>query len=486
MTGRCPPGESLSALLDQALTTQAREKVQRHLFDCADCRAELADLRRLRSMMTRPRPATGPTPSSLTDRLVGIAGDDASLPLTTRPFAATSGSLPTRHRRNRRMLLVATLLATTLVAFVGIGWAAAPPVRTAALTPEGQTDDLAAVLAALPLGMDASAAVLAISDQQELRATGQVPEPSWTASDSPSGWGRAEALAALNRAVRARQQVAVAGQQSVWIATPDAGTVHAEARVQRQPGQGSEVEVSSATGASVADGYLPATDDTIGIPTRHVLSGVERAGTLLDRPVSLVEARDPESGALEARWWLDEKTGLLLWQTVMAPDGRLVESAGFTSLTTPSDAFVPHLPARLTVSTASDVQLSMRGELSADGWSCASELAGLPLIRLRSDADGVQTVYSDGIDTVVVSQQQGALAAHPAGVTWDPALRAYRGSGPATELIWQSGTRVFTVTSFGSGDRLDQVVGLLPHDAPVLRTRAERVQDGWRRILTGR
>lgn len=499
MNGRCPRGETLSALLDQALTTSAREKVQKHLLDCSHCRAELAELRRLRTMMTRPRPRTDATPSSLTDRLVGIAGEDASLPLNARSFTSPGGVLPTRQRRNRRMLVVAAVLATTLVAFVGIGWAAAPPVQTAALDPGSNRDELAAVLADLPLGMDATAAVLSVTDLVELHSTDRVPEPTWTSNDASSTrpLGEGEALAALSRAADARHQVAVSGRQAAWIAQGEQ-SLHAIADVQRQPGQGAEVALRTSGGGTVANGYLPAPDVTIGVPTSYRLAGLAKAGTLLDRDVSLVEARSTDAGATVARWWIDQATGLVLWQTLAGADGRLIESAGFTSFATTPDAFVSHLPVRLNTASAPDLHLAMRAELSAAGWACAGELGGLPLVKLRgnagttgnsgtsrTDGEGVHTVYTDGIDTLVVSQQRGALGTTPEGYTWDATIRAYRADGPVTELTWQSGNRVFTVTAFGSGERLDEAIGLLPHDPPLLRTRIERVQAGWHHILTG-
>jgi hypothetical protein len=51
-------------------------------------------------------------------------------------------------------------------------------------------------------------------------------------------------------------------------------------------------------------------------------------------------------------------------------------------------------------------------------------------------------------------------------------------------FAWQSSDTVFTVATDGPAEVAERAVAELPHDQPVLRTRVERVVDGWR-ALTG-
>ena len=68
---RSCPGEVLSGLVDGQLDHQARERVQRHLVDCAGCRAARAAQAQLKTVLRTA--AVPPVSEQLTSRLLGLA-----------------------------------------------------------------------------------------------------------------------------------------------------------------------------------------------------------------------------------------------------------------------------------------------------------------------------------------------------------------------------------------------------------------------------
>ena len=58
-------------------------------------------------------------------------------------------------------------------------------------------------------------------------------------------------------------------------------------------------------------------------------------------------------GQRAARWWLDDETGIVLWQEIYDRNGAVELSIGFTSVTvSPTAEMMEHLPPRLVPATA--------------------------------------------------------------------------------------------------------------------------------------
>jgi negative regulator of sigma E activity len=239
-------------------------------------------------------------------------------------------------------------------------------------------------------------------------------------------------------------------------------------------------------------------DETLSLLIKNYHVSGWAGSRVAGRSASVVEASPAWSGAsapsligggLSARWWIDDKTGLLLWQETYDAAGSLVLSSGFTQVTIGGASdFNAHLPPQMAVSTTTAVlTLSNARALSDLGWACQDELAGLSLIRLRGDAaanpDVLLLVYSDGVSTLTVFEQHGRLTGAPAGAHWDRALGAYVRPGTPTMATWQSGGTVLTVATDGSEDLMATAVGSLPHQASHSRTTMDRVRAGWLRIL---
>ncbi|WP_026927104.1 zf-HC2 domain-containing protein [Granulicoccus phenolivorans] len=491
----CRQNPHLSAFVDGAMNHTEREWMMRHLVRCADCRAEVAELRTVRHRL-RSRARTSPVrPSdSLAGRLVGIAGDDAEQPLWSRPFDhprspaedGTGRRLP-RQRLRSRLQRGALVLVTLTVAVVAAGWFAAPPAATPAVDPIDQArGDFSAALTGNPLANPALNAALTIDEGDTYDEDAVTPGP---AGDEALGSERA--YAELSRADRARGTVRVTGVQKIQVRY-GAGYRTSQVTVRARQSDGQVVQVHQLHGGStrmLVPGH--GTPSGVDLIARNFELQAFAGPKIAGRASTLVEARD--GSGIAGRWWVDNQTGVLLWQVTYGPGGQVQESAGWSRLLIAGSE-----PATSTVSVAEPAQtlaqvdthsmaLAKAPELQAKGWVCETSLGGLELIRLRGqEAQGdpaiVSSVYGDGVRTVLVHQQQGALAGAPAGSTWDPHLGAYRQSGVPTVLTWQSGDRVYTVVTDGAEDLATQMVRELPHEAPVLRTRVDRVLDGWDRI----
>ncbi len=478
--------ETRSAYVDGHLSEAERQALLRHLSDCAACRQDLADLRRLRSLLSPAgRPGSAEVPAALAARLTAIAEAGAD-PAARRPIwlGPAAG------------VVVCCLLAA-------VGYLVAPPRRDRIADPSTAVRaDTATILAQLPLTGAAVAAALLV-DPSRLRTDRSRLSADPTMTGTRLDPARTAAL--MRRADRATDAVAYTGLERV-VAPRDVGGTAADVAIAMRPGTGAGVEIRNLTGAVVARGSVPAPASTAVTATalRQTLTSAYRlsavdGGTLLGRSVTMVQARRPgttPADAPAARWWIDDGTGLVLRQQTYDPTGRLVLAAGFTRIrfgaepatATAAVGATAGRPLTAPVTTAAFTP-STAGRLARQGWFCHAELAGLALTRLRADAPAepevVHMVYTDGLSTVSVFERRGALAGPPTGSQWDPTLAAYRTDAMLNTATWQSGGVVFTVATDGPTAARDAVVAALPHRAPSTRSTMARIRAGWGRLLTG-
>jgi hypothetical protein len=111
-------------LLDDELDDAERAAFDRHVADCAPCRARLAFARRFVGAVRRQRMRTAPAPESLRDRV------DAALDAADRDAAARAARMLAGVRRRADDEAAATAAATAVAAGAG-----AP--RVGALVPSG-------------------------------------------------------------------------------------------------------------------------------------------------------------------------------------------------------------------------------------------------------------------------------------------------------------------------------------------------------------
>lgn len=473
----CPSRiRELLNLVDGALAAADRDKLHVHLVSCIGCRDELASLRAVRE---RIRTADTPASDALTSRLIQIAGSEAAEPLYARPFDRSAGGvLPSRRRTRQAVAGAFTITCFLLAGLVGVGWAAAPPTRTPALDPGPMArEEFAAILDDLPLA-DPAVVLTRTSDTGATKAESLIGTPAPTTGLHPEG-----ARAALERAARAQASTAYAGVAVVQIRHL-AGYWVSRVEVEARPGRGAEVRplgARSDSGATVVGAGDTAELTRLGA-AYQLLTGP--GPVIAGYPSILVEARTADR--VVARWWLDRDSGLVLWRQTFDRDGRPLISAGFDRLRIGAVTRPRHLAPKLTPERGiTALALTSAPTLEQQGWQCRDRLAGLELTGVRGhrSAAVVQTVYSDGITTLSVLEQKGALTGAPDGFVWDPQVRAYRSLGVTTMYAWQSGDAVFTVTTDGPAVVAEQAVAELPHASPVLRTRVDRVLDGWRALV---
>jgi hypothetical protein len=490
--------ELRSAFVDSSISAAGREKLLAHLADCAPCRREIEDLRMVRELLNRSSATPVPPPIDLPRRLVDIAGAEAHRPLWTRPFHQASSpatwSLPSRRRALRVRATATTFFVGAVLAGAGlVGYAAAPPEALSAVG--DPTEDAQAAftstLGQFPLAGDALGAVM-LANAADL-SSGQAQVGPGPTARTGSALSDRQARAAMQRAAAAVGAVSYSGLQS-FVAVRSGQVMTADLEVDARAGQGVQVKVVGQRGRQLLRGFAPATvssrvvdgDLLALLESNYALVGA-RGSVVAGRAATMVAAyRD---GAVQARWWLDDKTGVLLWQESYDANGAAELSFGFTSVAVSrKTGIIEHLPPRLAVPvTDAALSLSNAGQLRADGWTCQPYLAGLSLIRMRSDRvtdpATLHLVYSDGVNTVSVFEQRGRLDEIPNGSYWDQAAAAYLRRGASSLATWESKDRVFSVVTDGSPDLLARAVAALPHLRADRPSTMERIKTGWAKIL---
>ena len=209
------------------------------------------------------------------------------------------------------------------------------------------------------------------------------------------------------------------------------------------------------------------------LESNYTLAG--RTGAHRGRPAGRRwSARHARAGPVAARWWIDDDTGLLLWhETYDAPDcvelSLRVSPARFTTHATQ----LIHLPPAGWSSRASTSSLTLSAAATGRGRSAGSarpELAGLSLVRLRSDQAGGPSVHPAGLQRRAghgqrVRAARAARRRRRPDRPGTPSLRRYLGHGASESATWQSGDTVFTVVTDGRNRCWRRPCRALPHES---------------------
>ena len=193
-------------------------------------------------------------------------------------------------------------------------------------------------------------------------------------------------------------------------------------------------------------------------------AGMEIAG----RPTTTVVASRGSTGVVQ-KLGIDTQTGMLLSREVWG-NGHLERSLQFTSLTVgagPSAA-----PPKRTRSTATSAV--------PDGYRAPREPGGgYVLVATKREPGGVQLSYSDGLFTISIHEQKGALdwGALPKGGTsleiGGHQARRYVEPG-ADVIVWERDGVVYTCVTDAPAAVIDAMVAGL---APSSRTAIEKATD---------
>lgn len=480
--------ELRSGFVDGALSPEDRERVVLHLLGCAGCRVDVAGLRAVRDLLGRSGGSGATAPTPLSDRLVSIAGDASVRPWTKAFDGSRNLALPSARRRARVRALLGTLAVGAVLTAVGLtGWFAAPSAHLAAVADpadEAQAEFGAAAAELSVTGASLSALMLLDSLPEAARTDADVARPSPRGSHRH---GEGFAVELLRRALAAGRTTTVVGDQAV-LAHMDDRTMAARVHVDTRSRQGTIVSVFDPDGTVLASSVTPDQVTADGASPVDLIASAYALTTSADvqvagRRSTVIEARD-EHGEVAKRWWVDDATGVLLWQESYDGDG-LSTAAGFTDVRV--EAYAAGWPPPTVSRLATAVASAHAAELNSSGWSCADELVGLDLLEVSTDTPtdprSVHAVYGDGASTLSVLQRHGRLSGAPVGARWDDRLKAWRHDGAVRWATWQSGDTVYTVTTDGPSSLLRRAVATFPHEGPVETTTLGRVREGWSRIL---
>jgi sigma-E factor negative regulatory protein RseB len=313
-------------------------------------------------------------------------------------------------------------------------------------------------------------------------------EPPNPAPDTDGGADDAAAVDLLAQATAAERTVAYVGTQfvAVWRGPSSSSEL---VDLTNLPNKGTVVRVRAGETTPGADqarfvtARSAAETDRLGDGTSTLADTyvVTVAGTArsVGRPATVVEAHT-DAGAIAARFWIDDQTGLLLRRELYAADGTLERASAFVDLSVRADVFVSHLPPMLERVAGLKVEPAAYTDLTAAGWTCcAPEVAGeLALTDVRRSADGtsLHLAYSDGLTTASVFEQRGRLDASSlegfAEVGTGKA-RHYVRYGLSSYAVWASGDTVYTAVS-DTPRGLEALVAAFPHNG----TDSEATGDG--------
>ena len=333
--------ELRSAFVDEALDNPDRERLLSHLVDCAHCRQDVEDLRAVRTLLKQSRNEPGPAPSDLSSRLVSIAGPESVAPLWTRPFrriqspdASRTSGLPS-HRRIVKVRIAAGAMAVgaTVTAIGVIGYAAAP--RLAAIDdPTGEAQAaFTSSLGQFPLASDALTAVM-MADSRKLSASTS-PWPEGPSVAAGATLTPAQAQAMMQKAANAGDSVSYSGRQS-FLAYRAGKAIFAQLDVDARVRQGTQVRVNSLRGQQLLRRFTPALissrvvdDEMLALLVRNYHLSGSGGANVAGRSASVVTATPEGSSSAAARWWIDDATGIVLWQEwISRPLLRIHRSLG--------------------------------------------------------------------------------------------------------------------------------------------------------------
>jgi negative regulator of sigma E activity len=377
--------------------------------------------------------------------------------------------------------------------------------------------------AVLAVGTAAGLGALAVCG---LAALGSVPAAS-VGADSWSGWtGKVDpaavsdraamtpddavAVALLARSTKASSTVAYVGRAVTYDSS---GTTATE--ITHLPGRGTlslALDSPSATtrfapvgrSGSFADDGRPL---ALLRDNYRVLREAGLDATIAGRPAAAVVAVDPD-GTVDARYWLDEATGLLLRKELLDAQGQVRNRTGFESLTL-------GVPAKVVIPSGSqDPWTEKLGSVAlatarTQGCACPESLpGGLELLEARRAPAGavstmpvVHQLFSDGVATVSLFSIAGSLSSVDTDglvargfrrlqlgdhYAW---VRGGTSAVPTVTVVWACRDSVLTLVTDDAEDPLGAAGRVLAAFPPVPEpgdtSLGARLARGWHRLTGG-
>ncbi|MDQ4085766.1 MAG: hypothetical protein M3165_08120 [Actinomycetota bacterium] len=202
------------------------------------------------------------------------------------------------------------------------------------------------------------------------------------------------------------------------------------------------------------------------------------------RPSTVVEVS--RAGAVAARLWIDDRSGLLLRREVFDGSGRLARESTFIDVDITGSSFMAHLPPFPPEPVTHGVAVGDAHGLRDAGWDCPPQAGAMRLLDIEAlddvrGSDALHMTYSDGLSRMSVFEQRGSLDAD--SVRGFERLRmggetVHVREGMPTYVLWEDGGLVFTAVTDGP---LDSVAGVVARDP----TLAGDHNGFWDRVASG-
>lgn len=463
--------DDLSGFVDETLPESRWQEVAYHLAGCPACREEVLAIREVRSALSATDPEVR-APSDLTGRLEAIAGEMASQPLYLAPGEADH--LPSRRRKRRRRIAqtsVVTLAMVVSVAVVAIILAPEPRVLD---DPIGDAREQYAMQDTAVSVQEAVGAVLLAQDRGasfgSSRAVHQGEVPHTDAL--PISDEAADQVLSAD----AESQAAVTGVQRVWVVNTGGGYFSSDVLINRVPGEGSNLVVLDRRGNRFISTFLPDLDaGAVSAPEGWDFFTYPTLGEVAGRSAMIVEARVGDAPV--SRWWFDAETGLLLRTERYDSDGKPTIMVAYTQFS-PGRASLPSSRSQL-------ITLSSASTSGERGWcvgfeTCPYSIGGLSLVAYTSSSArgerGMSLVYSNGVQTLTASWEEGVLAGDETTVSAEAA------TGLPSVKAWQAGNGVVAVATNGSPALMAAAEEELPRPAAYEHGMWERLVSGMGRL----
>ena len=218
------------------------------------------------------------------------------------------------------------------------------------------------------------------------------------------------------------------------------------------------------------EGIMTMTSQMVALLAENYQVSLAGRGQVAGRPTQELVLRH-RNGRLAARFWVDIATKLPLRRETFDGSARMVSENVFVSLRLGSPAAAA-APRTTSVSGGRPLASVQLARLRTAGWPLPVQLPGqLSLVRASQTSGPAGTVvdlaYSDGLSVISLFVQRGHLPARLSG--WSQvALRGDRvyAAGPDQRSVaWSARGFVYTLIADAPDQTLDQVVGVLPHNA---------------------
>jgi len=203
------------------------------------------------------------------------------------------------------------------------------------------------------------------------------------------------------------------------------------------------------------------------------------------RPSTVVEIS--RAGALVARLWVDEASGLLLRREILGSSGQLVRESTFIDVHVAPADFMPHLPPAVPDTSVRGQGVRDVRSLESTGWDCPHDAGTMQLVGMEvlPGTHALHMTYSDGLSRMSVFEQRGSL--DPDSVRGLPSLRiaghlVHVREGMPTYAVWQQDGLVLTAVTDGPLDTVAAVVAGQPPQVDTGLGFWERVASGVARL----